>query len=201
MNFPAKSFFRHLTRINARFGHRGRSASPPYVRNHTPQPQPDPSPHNDRDRTPAYDNPGTTFSTSRQHDPYDPRDNNDDRVGYVRKTSPADVRYDAYNPPPPPQSPPPPLKRSSDYGLSRNDSTIPGLKQNPYDIYSPTYIEGHHQAGSATKNTPEKANHRKRTRDHRDDSDDERDNDRRRQYDDVTPKLKRRQPDVPEAYG
>lgn len=126
-------------------------------------------------------------------------------MGYVQKPSPTNVKYDQFNPPPPPQSPPPPRRsRSLNHGLSLNDPGIPG--QNPYgpsshDFYSPDFIDGHHQAGTPTKCSPEKGNHRKRNREHRDDSDDERDKERRRQYDDVTPKLKRRQPDVPEAYG
>ena len=41
---------------------------------------------------------------------------------------------------------------------------------------------------------------RKREYDHRDSSEDERENERRRQADDYTPKLKRRQPKVAEAY-
>ncbi|MCJ1249854.1 hypothetical protein MMC30_007080 [Trapelia coarctata] len=184
---------------SARYGYRERSASPPYARDrdHTPPYQRDRSPHNYRARTPpAYDDTGATWSTTRQRDPFDPRDNDLDGMGYVQKTSPTNVKYDQYNPPPPPQSPPPPRRsKSSNYGLSRNEP------QYPQDIYSPEHVDGHHQAGSPTKHTPEKSNHRKRNREYRDDSDDEGDKERRRQYDDVTPKLKRRQPDVPEAYG
>ena len=46
----------------------------------------------------------------------------------------------------------------------------------------------------------EKSYDRKREFDDRDSSDDEKGNERRRQADDVTPKLKRRQPKVAAAY-
>ncbi|KAA6409499.1 MAG: hypothetical protein FRX48_07053 [Lasallia pustulata] len=54
---------------------------------------------------------------------------------------------------------------------------------------------------SPIKLRSERVNVRKRDYDHRDSSEDERENERRRQEDDYTPKLKRRQPKVAEAYS
>ena len=90
-----------------------------------------------------------------------------------------------------PQPPPPPPVPKS----STSDDFSYSPKGNGYRKYS---TEG--PLVSPGKLRLDRANSRKRDYDARDSSDDEREYERRRQIDDVTPKLKRRQPKVAEAY-
>lgn len=108
-----------------------------------------------------------------------------------------------------PPPPPPHLRKSSTYdgnyesppssGSSHghaNGHTVQRTEtENGYRRYS---ADG--QSVSPIKLRSERVNVRKREYDHRDSSEDERENERRRQEDDYTPKLKRRQPKVAEAY-
>ena len=108
-------------------------------------------------------------------------------------------------PPPPPIS----LRKSSTYDGNNESSPSSGSSHGHANGHAKQNIEiengcrrysvdGH--PVSPIKLRSERVNVRKRDYDHRDSSEDERENERRRQEDDYTPKLKRRQPKVAEAY-
>ena len=108
-----------------------------------------------------------------------------------------------------PPPPPPPLRKSSTYDGNNESPPSSGSSHGHTNGHAIPHIEtengyrrcsadGH--PASPLKLRSERVNVRKRDYDHRDSSEDERENERRRQEDDYTPKLKRRQPKVAEAY-
>ncbi|MCJ1280712.1 hypothetical protein MMC26_000029 [Xylographa opegraphella] len=142
---------------------------------------------------------------STEHDPFDPEDKDPDELLYPDHPHP-ETNYDQHNPPPPPHIPPPARRTTSDL-LSKRDrvSSSPGSNKKRHENYSirgPDSVDNYHQPESPVKLKSERSYARKRSRDQKDeDSDDEQSKERRRQHDDVTPKLKRRQPKVAEAYS
>ena len=152
------------------------------------------------------------------HDPFDPDDRDPAERNFPSQDAthpnwPNTVQEQAYKgftgyPPPPPPK--------------RKSSTFDGTQQSPISPGSnPIYRNGSATNGSdhvnGINNSPvkyiangkpyspiklrsERMFDRKRTFESRDSSDDEQGNERRRQVDDVTPKLKRRQPKVAAAY-
>lgn len=116
------------------------------------------------------------------------------------------IPYSQQRGPPPP--PPPPRNPSfNDRDSHSPHSTGPGYI-NPYgygtngvdhgNSYFPNQSGGHVQSPVGFRS--EKSGNHKRSYDNRDSSSDEEEAPARRQEDDVTPKLKRRQPQVAEAY-
>lgn len=112
-----------------------------------------------------------------------------------------------------PPPPPPPLRKSSTYDGNNESPPSSGSSHghanghsNGYAIQNIDTENGYRRYSadghpvSPIKLRSERVNVRKRDYDHRDSSEDERENERRRQEDDYTPKLKRRQPKVAEAY-
>lgn len=109
--------------------------------------------------------------------------------------------------------PAPPLRKSSTYDGNNESPPSSGSSHghanghtNGHTIQTMETENGYRRYSadgppvSPIKLRSERVNIRKRDYDHRDSSEDERENERRRQEDDYTPKLKRRQPKVAEAY-
>lgn len=108
-----------------------------------------------------------------------------------------------------PPPPPIPLLKSSTYDGNNESPPSSGSSHGQANGHAKQNIEtenGYRRYSvdgypiSPIKLRSERVNVRKRDYDHRDSSEDERENERRRQEDDYTPKLKRRQPKVAEAY-
>ena len=136
-----------------------------------------------------------------EHDPFDPEDEDPDDLGNPNSEPFTHMHYDQHNPPPPPHSTAPPRQSHLTYSLSQEHQGLPALPQKRQTSHPTNGYEQKqksHQAGSPVRLNHERSYERKRER--KDDSDDEPQNERRRQHDDVTPKLKRRQPKVAEAY-
>ncbi|MCJ1390895.1 hypothetical protein MMC18_003756 [Xylographa bjoerkii] len=161
-------------------------------------------PIHDRARTPTYQADNVKAWASTEHDPFDPEDKDPDELLYPDHPY-VDTNYDQYNPAPPPHVPPPSKRTTSDLLFNRDGPISPGSNKKRYDnhsIYGPDHAGSYQQSESPIKLKSERSYDRKRSRDQRDhDSDDEHNKERRRQHDDVTPKLKRRQPKVAEAYS
>lgn len=110
-----------------------------------------------------------------------------------------------FHPPPPP---PLPKRKSSTLDGAQDSPISPefGHVHNSHAAYNPDHINGYNgfpadgKLYSPVKIRSERVVVRKREYDARDSSDDERGKERKRQVDDVTPKLKRRQPKVAAAY-
>lgn len=176
--------------------------TPPYDDRHTPGLDARYNSVHGRASTPEFDQKDTKVSSHRERDPFDPNDDDPDDLLYLDQAA-VDVGYDQFNRPPPPQLPPTVKRRLSNNNQDRDDQISPGSnskRHTSYSIYSPGRTNSYHQHESLVKLTGERSYDRKRDRELREDSDDDESKERRRQYDDVTPKLKRRQPKVAEAY-
>ncbi len=109
-----------------------------------------------------------------------------------------------------PPPPPPPLQKPPFFDVTTTGSPLSAgsnhIALNGYgnhnlengNVHQRHFIDG--QSASPNKLYAGGSNGRKRDFDNRDDSSDESETQGRRQVDDVTPKLKRRQPKVAEAY-
>ncbi len=111
----------------------------------------------------------------------------------------------------PPPPPPPPLRRPSGYDGSGGSPSSAGLAQrNPFEPdeqdskqFGDTSLLNGHTADApvaASLKLRSERSYVRRKESSRDDSSDEQETPGRRQADDVTPKLKRRQPKVAAAY-
>ena len=112
-----------------------------------------------------------------------------------------------------PPPPPPPMRKPSTFDGNQKSPISPGWNQvyrNGYTANGADHTNGAENGSvkympngkqySPIKLRSERVYDRKRNFESRDSSDDEQGNERRRQVDDVTPKLKRRQPKVAAAY-
>ena len=111
--------------------------------------------------------------------------------------------------PPPPPFPPPPPEQSSEPEVTNGSQTSPGISHTNDHAFSTNgadHLNGNHSTGPDGETLSpddlryEDSRNRKRSYTRRDSSSDEDDAPARRQEDDFTPKLKRRQPKVAAAY-
>ena len=154
-----------------------------------------------RERTPVFEQKRDKVWAATEHDPFDPEDEDPDDLELSNSEPSTYMHYDQHNPPPPPHSTPPPRHVHLTHSRSQEHQGLPELPQRRQTSHPTNGSEQKDkslQGGSPVKPNHERSHDRKR--EWKDDSDDEPQNERRRQHDDVTPKLKRRQPRVAEAY-